>query len=404
MDFLHALQKERLLFDGAMGTMLHAAGVELGDCPELLNVTHPAVVSGVHEQYAKAGAQAVETNSLGLNGISLARHGLQDRLEELTAAAVRCARDGVGDGVFVALSVGPTGDMLSPLGALTADAAYEAYRRQAFAGAEAGADILYIETVSDIAEARLAILAAKEHTSLPVVCSFTYESNGRTLMGAPPTCAAAIALAAGADVMATNCSGGPEQLLGILKETRAASACPMIVQPNAGLPVVKDGKTSFPLGPERMTELILPILEAGASAIGGCCGTSPAHIQCLRELMAGWRQPPMSIAQPEPALYAQRRSVSLAEAIAGLCEIAGDSDALYDADPDAAAVLLDLRASSPAQIAVLLDEAAAVIRNPLCFRVNDDAQADAALRAYAGVAGIAGASPLLSAKYGAVLL
>ncbi len=404
MDFLRALAGERLLFDGGMGTMLHAAGIDVGDCPELLNVTSPAVVSDIHAQYAKAGAQAVETNSLGLNAVSLERHGLAQRLEELTRAAVRCAREGVGDGVFVALSVGPTGGMLAPLGDLSFERAYEAYRRQVVAGADAGADVIYIETMADIAEARIALMAAKEHTRLPVCVSYTYEGGLRMLMGGTPAGAAAISAAAGADAIATNCSGGPEQLLAVLEATRASSDLPMIVQPNAGLPSVVGGVTRFPLDARAMAPMMLPILKAGAAAIGGCCGTTPEHIALFRDAMAGFKAPPAPACDPAPTLYSQRAGIALEDARNALFEVEGDLDALYDADPDAKAVLIDLGGLVPDAVAALLEEASLIVRAPLCFKVSSDEQAEAALRRYAGIAGVAGVSEQVRKRYGALAL
>lgn len=410
MSFLDLLKKPRFLFDGGMGTMLQASGVEPGECPELLNLTHPDVIADIQSQYAAAGSLVVETNTLGANGIKLKKAGQLDKLEEINRAALAIIREKVSPSVLAALSVGPTGEFLEPYGNLSFDELYDAYALQLKAGAEA--DVFYIETQCDLAETRVAMLAAKECTDTPYVASFTFE-NGRTLMGNPPEVCAAVAQAMGACAVGINCSGGPEELLPIVKAMRAATDLPLIVQPNAGLPQVVDGRTTFPFKAEPMAEAMASILEAGADAIGGCCGTTPAHIAAMKVRIDGL--PAAEHPEFVPMLSTRRQRVALTEALENSytipCEAGADlydllDEAMEAQDEEAACLILELNDMPAEEITELLAEGQDMFKLPLVFSAETAEQADAALRAYHGVSALRCKEDAaeVAARYGAFVI
>ena len=377
------LRKNLVLFDGSMGALLASMGYSV-ECPEILNVQHPDVIAGIHARYVEAGARATICNSLGATRLKLRRAGLSDHAAELTRAAVENARRGVEGRAYIALDVGSTGDFLAPLGALTLDELVDNYREQVRAGAEAGADFILMETQIDIGECRAAALAARE-TGLPVAASFTYNANGRTLTGGSPECAALILAAAGAQVIGVNCSTGPAEMLPILQATRRVSPLPMLVEPNAGLPETgPDGKARYPFSAEAMVPYMKELLDAGAAAIGGCCGTTPEHIARFAPLLNG-RAAPQPVCGDAEYICSARSYAPVREAAEALTEIA-DIEDLYDLEPEEYP-LIDLGGLSPAEAAALVCEAQSASSAPLCFRGGADAL-EAALRAYTGVAGV----------------
>ncbi len=268
-------QREGILIaDGAMGTMLEAAGMKPGSCPELWNVENASAVAAIHRDYADAGAGVVLTNTFGGSRPKLERYGLGDRVGEINSAAVAVAR-GI-DGPFVAASIGPTGKLLEPYGEASVDELTDAFSEQIEACADA--DIIWIETMTDIGEARAAVDAARSSTDLPVAVTFTYDSTPsgpRTMMGVTPEAAAQefddVA------ILGVNC-GTVEVCLAALRAYRDAGAeMPFVVRANAGLPKWEHGRTVFPEGPKAYAESIRPLTEI-AGVIGGCCGTTPTHI------------------------------------------------------------------------------------------------------------------------------
>ena len=267
------------IFDGAMGTMLQAGGLKAGACPELMNVDAPEVVKNIHRAYIDAGATIIETNTFGASSLKLAHYGISDRVRELNFAAVKIAKS-TGN-VKVAGSIGPTGKFIAPLGDLTFDDAYKIFYEQSVALAEAGADFLIIETCIDIQEMRAALLAAKDACNLPIICQLSYSEDGRTVTGTDPQSAAVILENMGASIIGVNCSLGPEQLVPVVKILAENCRVPVSVQPNAGMPYLEDGKTKFPMDAKTFGAWGVKLVEAGASYLGGCCGTTPDHIREL---------------------------------------------------------------------------------------------------------------------------
>lgn len=280
------------IFDGAMGTMLQAGGLKPGSCPELMNIEHPDVVKSIHEAYIKAGSTIIETNTFGASTIKLEHYGLADRMTELNTAAVKIAKSAAGERAKVAGSMGPTGRFIQPLGDLDFEAAYQVFYEQSQALAAAGVDYFIIETCIDIQEMRAALLAAKEAApKIPVICQLSYSEDGRTVTGTDPQSAAVILAAMGADIIGVNCSLGPEQLVPIVKTLAENCQVPISVQPNAGMPYLDNGETKFPMGAVEFGTWGRKLVEAGASFLGGCCGTTPEHIKELAKNVKNLAEP-----------------------------------------------------------------------------------------------------------------
>ena len=280
------------IFDGAMGTMLQAAGLEEGYCPELFNVEKPNVVKDIHGNYLQHGADIITTNTFGACSLKLEDYGLQDRVAEINTAAVKVAKEAIAmykPEARVAGSMGPTGRFLQPLGNMSFDSIYESYREQADALIEAGVDFIIIETIIDVQEMRAALLASldarqaagKTKDQVQIICQFSFSEDGRTITGTPPEVATTIVEAIGADIIGINCSLGPEQIEPLIKKIASVTNLPISCQPNAGMPQLINKQTVFPLSAENMGPLMIPIADAGASYLGGCCGTTPVHIQSI---------------------------------------------------------------------------------------------------------------------------
>jgi len=279
-------QGEVLISDGAMGTFLHAKGLSPGECPESWCISHPGAVKGIAEAYIAAGSDIVETNSFGGSSLKLQPYGLADKVQELNRAAATLAKQAMGEKGYVAASVGPTGHFAKEeYGDVSTEELYEAFMGQVTALAEGGADAICVETMSSLVEAVQAIKAAKENTKLPVICTFTFDQKPRgffTIMGVSPERAAEGAAAAGADIVGANCGNGIANMIQISKRMRAAlPEIPILIQANAGMPKVEDGKTVFQETPEYMASQVKELIEAGVNIIGGCCGTTPDHIAAM---------------------------------------------------------------------------------------------------------------------------
>ncbi|UCG38528.1 MAG: homocysteine S-methyltransferase family protein [bacterium] len=281
-DFREMIRERSLLCDGAMGTMLQAAGLEAGQCPELLNVQRPETVQAVHRAYVEAGADIIETNTFGGNRVKLAAFGLEARTEELNAAGVRIAREAAA-GRLVAASVGPTGRFLGPVGDMDLPEAVEIFTQQLMPLCEAGADLIILETFTDIKEIRAAVIAARALADIPVIALMTFEPSGLTLLGSSPEAAAVTLEAVGADAVGSNCGLGPDGILEVLRRMAAVTRLPLVAMPNAGMPRLEGDRTVFPASPEEMAVPVADFLGLGASVMGGCCGTTASHIARMRE-------------------------------------------------------------------------------------------------------------------------
>ena len=274
-----------LVADGAWGTLLQQRGMRTGECPELWCVEHRDDVLQIARGYIAAGADMIKTNSFGGTRLKLDMFGLGDRVNELNEAAAAISREAAGPDRHVIASMGPSGKMLLA-GDTTEEELFDAFRGQAIALQNGGADACLIETMMATDEAAIAIKAVRESTSLEVLCTFTFQKTVdgtfRTLMGNSPAEAARAASDAGAHIVGSNCGNGMDQMIPIVKEIRAAiPGKPIIVNANAGMPVRVGDRDVFPETPEQMAALVPALMAAGASIIGGCCGTSPAHISAI---------------------------------------------------------------------------------------------------------------------------
>jgi len=286
--FLKAVNDRVLVLDGAMGTMLQERGLRPGQSPEELNLTMPDVVAAVHREYVAAGADIIVTNSFGGSREKLSHYGLEDRLAEINAAAVAIARRVAGDHVYVAASIGPTGRFVEPVGDLSFDGMADIFREQAKVLVEAGADLITLETFLDIKEIRAAIIAIREISAdIPVIAMLTFDNNGRSVLGTSPEAAAITLEAVGADIVGSNCGLGVDGIYEILSAMRRVTSLPLISQANAGLPVLRDGRTVFPGTPEEMVSYHDRMIELGVRVIGGCCGTTPVHIGAMKSALSG---------------------------------------------------------------------------------------------------------------------
>ncbi len=277
------LKKGRVLVsDGAWGTFLQKKGLQPGECPEQWNVSRPDDVFDIARSYVEAGADMIETNSFGGNWFKLMGYGLENQVFELNKAAAEISRKAAGTAGIVLGSVGPTGKLLM-MDEVTEDELYDAFKKQSIALETGGADAIVIETMTDLEEARIAVKAAKENTTCDVICTMTFDKiltgEYRTMMGISPTEMTQTLVHTGASVIGANCGNGIVDMIGIVKEIRQVNReIPILIHANAGMPQYCDGETTFPETPEDMAGRVRDIIEAGANIIGGCCGTTPAHI------------------------------------------------------------------------------------------------------------------------------
>ena len=271
-----------VMFDGAMGTMLYSRGVFINQCYDELNVRAPDLVRDVHREYAKAGADVVETNSFGANRLKLAAYGLEERVGEINRAAARLAREAVGDDHLVAGAIGPLGVRIEPYGPTSVDEARTVFREQMQALKEGGADLFIIETFGDLTEIEQAIRAAREvDPAMPVIAQMTVGAEGRTPYGATPEDVARALDRWGADIIGLNCSVGPQAILESVEKMAQVTRRKLSAQPNAGMPRDVGGRSMYMASPEYMASYARHLVQAGAKVVGGCCGTTPEHVRAM---------------------------------------------------------------------------------------------------------------------------
>lgn len=281
MDFRDYINKNSILFfDGAMGTMLQSMGLKTGELPEILNFSESDKIIDIHNKYIEAGAEVITTNTFGANEVRLNNSGYT--VEQVVDKAVANAKKACdGKEVFIALDIGPIGQLLEPMGTLCFERAYEIFKRIVIQGVKSGVDLILIETITDLYEAKAAVLAAKENSNLPVFCTMSFEEGKRTFTGCNAVSMTLVLQGLGVDALGVNCSLGPKEIEPILDEILEISKVPVIVQPNAGLPCVTLGQTIFNVSPEEFAYYGKKFAEKGVKIIGGCCGTTNEHIKCL---------------------------------------------------------------------------------------------------------------------------
>jgi len=282
------LKANLLRLDGGMGTLLQVAGLPAGEAPERWNLSHPEVITNIHRDYLSAGANVISTNTFGVNTLSFPR----DEAEALINAAVNNARQAIAslpsqENRFVALDIGPTGRLLAPYGDLSFEDAVSVFKETVALGVRAGVDLVFIETMNDSYETKAALLAVKETTDLPVLVSNAYGADGRLMTGASPAAMVALLEGMGADALGVNCSLGPKALTPIVKEYLDYASIPVLAKPNAGLPRVENGVTVYDVSPDEFAADVAALVAMGVRCIGGCCGTTPAHIAALTEKTRG---------------------------------------------------------------------------------------------------------------------
>jgi len=286
---LERISERVLVTDGAMGTMLQAAGLKSGDCGEAWNVSHKADVQAIHRAYFEAGSDVVLTNTFGGSRFRLRENGHGDDVEAFNRAAAELAREvAAGFDGLVLGDIGPSGQMLEPYGTVSEKEMVDAFRQQAQALVQGGVDALIIETMTASSELVAAVRAARECTDLPVLASHSFDRvkvGFRTMMGEEIAFCVERALEAGADVVGSNCGLGIEDMIEVVRAIRAATDKPIIAQPNAGLPEVVEGKVVYRQTPEKMAERVPELIEAGANIVGGCCGTNPVFIELVKALV-----------------------------------------------------------------------------------------------------------------------
>ncbi len=306
MDLLTLLGRELLFRDGAMGTMLQAAGLKAGEKCESWNLAHPEKVEAVHAQYLAAGCRLITANTFGANAL---KHGADT--DKVVAAGIEIARRAIeksGADACVALDIGPTGRLLAPMGDLSFEDAYQLFGQMVKAGKDA--DYILIETQSDLYEVKAAVLAAKENSRLPVVVTLSFDASGRLLTGGDVPAAASLLEGLGVDALGFNCGLGPQEMLKLIAALSGWTRLPIVVSPNAGLPVTVGGKSVYRVTPDGFAEAMVRVADAGAAVVGGCCGTTPEHLSAMTAALRG-RGVTRGLPKPRAVISSYARALCL---------------------------------------------------------------------------------------------
>src|SRR6266581_4547645 len=289
------------VFDGAMGTMLYERGIYINRCYDELNLTNADLVRDIHSDYVRAGAEILETNTFGATASKLSQYGLEGSLRDINIAAARIAREAAGEEVYIAGAIGPLGLRIEPLGPTSFDEARDLFKEQAAALLEGGVDLFVLETFSDISETKQAIRAVRELCDLPIIAQITIQLDGNTSFGATPEVFTTQIAEWGADVIGLNCGVGPAIVLNAIEKMRALTNRKLSAQPNAGLPRDVGGRQIYMCSPEYMAEYSRRIIQAGAKFVGGCCGTTPAHIKMIADALRQFSPRTQQVAVPGTA-------------------------------------------------------------------------------------------------------
>lgn len=331
MNFREVLGRQILFFDGGMGTLLQERGLKAGEVPETWNIVHPECIRQIHQEYLMAGSNIISANTFGVNAFKC--KNLPYTVDELVTAGIQLVQEAIqevrsssnGGGekqpMYAALDIGSIGKLLKPLGEISFDEAYKTFQEIIVAGDRAGADLILIETVSDSYEIKAAVLAAKENSNLPVVVTMIFDESGKLLTGGDVASVTAMLEGLGVDAVGFNCGLGPEQMKNLLPQLTACCSLPVVVNANAGLPVVVNGQTVFHVAPEEFAQSVKTLVEMGAGIVGGCCGTTPAHIQRVVELCKDMEIKPVTdknltvVSSYNHAVYFSRKPLIIGERI-----------------------------------------------------------------------------------------
>ena len=330
MNFREVLGRQILFFDGGMGTLLQERGLKAGEVPETWNIVHPECIRQIHKEYLMAGSNIISANTFGVNAFKC--KNLPYTVDELVTAGIQLVQEAIQEvrsssnggekqPMYAALDIGSIGKLLKPLGEISFDEAYKTFRDIIIAGDKAGADLILIETVSDSYEIKAAVLAAKENSNLPVVVTMIFDESGKLLTGGDVASVTAMLEGLGVDAVGFNCGLGPEQMKNLLPQLTACCSLPVVVNANAGLPVVVNGQTVFNVAPEEFAQSVKTLVEMGAGIVGGCCGTTPAHIQRVVELCKDMEIKPVTdknltvVSSYNHAVYFTRKPLIIGERI-----------------------------------------------------------------------------------------
>lgn len=330
MNFREVLGRQILFFDGGMGTLLQERGLKAGEVPETWNIVHPECIRQIHKEYLMAGSNIISANTFGVNAFKC--KNLPYTVDELVTAGIQLVQEAIqevrsssNDGekqpMYAALDIGSIGKLLKPLGEISFDEAYKTFQEIIVAGDRAGADLILIETVSDSYEIKAAVLAAKENSNLPVVVTMIFDESGKLLTGGDVASVTAMLEGLGVDAVGFNCGLGPEQMKNLLPQLTACCSLPVVINANAGLPVVVNGQTVFHVAPEEFAQSVKTLVEMGAGIVGGCCGTTPAHIQRVVELCKDMEIKPVTdknltvVSSYNHAVYFTRKPLIIGERI-----------------------------------------------------------------------------------------
>lgn len=310
-EFKEFLDNKVILLDGATGTGLQKAGMPTGVCPEQWILDHKEVLIKLQKEYVEAGSQILYAPTFSGNRIKLEEYGLADKLEKMNKELVALSKEAAGGKALIAADLTMTGEQLYPMGTLQFEDLVDIYKEQIGCVVEAGVDLLAIETMMSLQEARAAVIAAKEICDLPIMVTMTFNEDGRTLYGTDPSTAVIVLQSLGADAVGVNCSQGPDALVSIIEEMKRYAIVPLVAKPNAGIPVLnEDGETVYDMGEEEFAYHMKELIRAGASIIGGCCGTTPSYIKATIDAVSGMRVSPPLLSQGR-VLCSERKTLEI---------------------------------------------------------------------------------------------